>query len=166
MRFGLDTDQMGERIRPVAGDLACTGLGLSSACLKRLSDHCSHIIHCGAFVNHIHGYARLRAANTLSTLELIRLAMRGRPKKLSFISTASAITDVDAEGLGYEGRVGSTPSDTFGGYALSKWASERLLEQAFQRGLSGLILRPGNIFANSRTGVASSASSNFALLLK
>lgn len=116
-------------------------------------------------MNHIYGYDRLEAANTNSTLELIRLALRGCPKKLAFISTASAITETDEHGVGYEGRIGPTPADFFGGYALSKWVSEQLLAQAFERGLSGLILRPGNIFANSRTGVASPAGSNFALLM-
>ncbi|MBK5967598.1 MULTISPECIES: amino acid adenylation domain-containing SDR family oxidoreductase [Thiorhodovibrio] len=164
-RLGLDPGDAAERIRPVAGDLAQSGLGLSPVDAQRLRDHCSHIIHCGAFVHHIYGYDRLKAANTFSTLALIRLAMRGRPKKLTFVSTASAITEADAQGIGYEGRVGPTPADFFGGYALSKWVSERLLEQGFERGLSGLILRPGNIFANSRTGVASPAGSNFALLM-
>jgi len=49
-------------------------------------------MHCGAFVNHIHHYSRLRMENSLSTLELIKLSMRRIHKKLSFISTASAIT--------------------------------------------------------------------------
>lgn len=164
-RLGLDPSDAAERVRPVAGDLTASGLGLSPVDAGRLREHCSHIIHCGAFVHHIFGYQRLKAANTHSTLELIRLALRGRPKKLAFVSTASAITEADAQGVGYEDRVGATPAGFFGGYALSKWVSERLLEQAFTRGLSGLILRPGNIFANSRTGVASPAGSNFALLM-
>jgi thioester reductase-like protein len=91
--------------------------------------------------------------------------MHGVPKKLAFVSTVSAVSEVDAKGVGYEGRVGEHPAAFFGGYALSKWVSERLLAQAFERGMSGLVLRAGNIFANSETGVASPAGSNFGLLM-
>ena len=154
-----------DRIRPVAGDLAVQGLGLSLLDHQRIQDNCSHIIHCGAYVHHIYPYSRLKVANSLSTLELIKISFRGRPKKLSFVSTVSAVTEYDAQGIGYEGRVGEHPAGFFGGYALSKWVSERLLVQAFDRGMSGLILRPGNIFANSETGVSSPVSTNFALLM-
>ncbi|MBK1649543.1 amino acid adenylation domain-containing protein [Rhabdochromatium marinum] len=163
--LGLDAESGAERIRLLAGDLAQPGLGLAREDERRLRDHCVHIIHCGAYVNHLFDYPRLKAANTQSTLELIRLALRGRPKTLSFVSTASAISAADAQGVGYEARIGEHPADFFGGYALSKWVSERLLAQAFERGLNGLILRPGNIFANSRTGVSSPVGSNFALLM-
>lgn len=154
-----------DRIRPIAGDLAEHGLGLSPLDYQRIVDNCSHIIHCGAYVHHIYPYSRLKTSNSLSTRELIKIALRGRPKKLSFVSTASAVTGCNAQGIGYEGRVGEHPALFFGGYAMSKWVSERLLEQAFARGMSGLILRPGNIFANSKTGIASSVETNFALLM-
>jgi len=157
-------DQAG-RIRPVAGDLGESGLGLSSLDHQRLRENCSHIIHCGAWVHHIYPYSRIKGPNSHSTLELIKLAMRGVPKKLAFVSTVSAVSEVDDNRVGYEGRVGEHPAPFFGGYALSKWVSERLLAQAFERGMSGLILRAGNIFANSVTGVASPAGSNFALLM-
>ncbi len=165
-RLGLDHIlDAADRIRPIPGDLAEHGLGLSSLDHQRILDNCSHIIHCGAYVHHIYPYARLKTSNSLSTLELIKIAMQGRPKKLSFVSTASAVTGCDAEGIGYEGKVGEHPATFFGGYALSKWVSERLVQQAFERGMSGLILRPGNVFANSETGVSSPVSSNFALLM-
>ncbi len=154
-----------ERIRPVAGDLGEHGLGLGTLDHDRVVDHVSHIVHCGAYVHHIFTYPRLRKENTLSTLELIKIAMARVPKKLAFVSTASAITEENGEGVGYEDRVGKQPASFFGGYAMSKWVSERLMQQAFQRGMSGLILRPGNIFANSETGVTSPPQSNFALLM-
>lgn len=164
--FALDrTLWAADRIRPIAGDLEEHGLDLSPLDHQRILDNCSHIIHCGAYVHHIYPYSRLKTANSLSTRELIKIALRGRPKKLSFVSTASAVTECNAQGIGYEGRVGEHPAPFFGGYALSKWVSERLLKQAFDRGMSGLILRPGNIFANSDTGIASSVATNFALMM-
>lgn len=165
-KLGLDQAlDAADRIRPIAGDLAEHGLGLSPLDHKRLQDNCSHIIHCGAYVHHIFPYSRLKAANSDSTLELIKMAMRGHPKKLSFISTASAVTDCNNQEIGYEGMVGEHPAPFFGGYAMSKWVSELLMEQAFARGMSGMILRPGNVFANSETGISSPITSNFALLM-
>jgi amino acid adenylation domain-containing protein/thioester reductase-like protein len=165
-RFALEQTPGGaDRIRPVAGDLAERGLGLSSLDHQRILDNCSHIIHCGAWVHHIYPYGRLKAANSFSTLELIKFALRGQPKKLAFVSTASAITECDAQGVGYEGQVGKHPASFFGGYAMSKWVSERLMKQAFGRGMSGLVLRPGNVFANSETGISSPVATNYALLM-
>lgn len=154
-----------DRIHYLAGDLSDHALGLCQLDYHHIVDNCSHIIHCGAYVHHIYPYSRLKASNTQSTLELIKIAMKGCPKKLSFISTISAITKKNEQGLAIENQVGEEPPSFFGGYALSKWASERLMKQAFDRGMNGLILRPGNIFANSTTGSCSPVTSNFALLM-
>ena len=155
----------GDRIRPIGGDLSEPNLGMSPLDYKRILENCSHIIHCGAYVHHIYPYSRLKHANSRSTLDLIKLALRGHPKKLCFISTVSAVAQENGDGIGYEGQVAETPAPFFGGYAMSKWVSERLLQQAFDRDMSGLILRPGNIFANSETGISSPVTSNFALLM-
>ena len=163
--YGLGAIDLDDRFRPVESDLGQSGLGLSRANIERLRNDCSHVIHCGAFVNHVFGYDRLRSANSLSTLELIRLSMSGRPKKLSLISTVSAVAQSDAQGFGLEAEVSDDPADFFGGYALSKWVAERLLSQSFERGLEGLILRPGNIFASHHTGASSSVDTNFSLLM-
>jgi len=164
-RYGLGALELGDRFRPMACDLAKSGLGLSRSSIQRLRNDCSHVIHCGAFVNHIFGYDRLRSANAFSTLELIRLCMSGRPKKLSLVSTVSAVAQADAQGFGFEVEVNAQPADSFGGYALSKWVAESLVSQSFDRGLDGLILRPGNIFASDHSGVASSVHTNFSLLM-
>lgn len=164
-RYGLGDIELDDRFRPIACDLGKSGLDLSRAHAQRLRSECSHVIHCGAFVNHGFGYERLRAANATSTLELIRLSMSGRAKKLSLISTVSAVSEADVQGLGCEDEVSAQPSEAFGGYALSKWVAERLMRQSFDRGLDGLILRPGNIFASDHSGVASSVDTNFSLLM-
>lgn len=164
-RYGLGPFELDDRFRPIACDLGKSGLGLSRANIQRLRNDCSHVIHCGAFVNHVFGYDHLRSANAVSTLELIRLCLSGRPKKLSLVSTVSAVPQVDAHGFGLEVEVCDQPADSFGGYALSKWVAERLVSQAFGRGLDGLILRPGNIFASEHSGVTSSVHTNFSLLM-
>ena len=154
-----------DRIHTIEGDISKEKLGLNEQDYKFIINNATHIIHCAAAVNHMYGYSKLKTANSLSTLEFIKVAMQGREKKLSYISTESAISESDADGVGYEAKVSDTPAEFFGGYALTKWVSERLLEQAFERGMSGLILRPGNIFLNTQTGVSSPITSNFALLM-
>ena len=154
-----------ERIYPVYGDISKENLGLNEVDYHFIVDNCTHIIHCAAAVNHMYGYSKLKTANSLSTIELIKMTMNGREKKLSYISTESAISENNAQGIGYESEVSENPAEFFGGYALSKWVSERLLKQAFDRGMSGLVLRPGNIFANTDTGMSSPLKSNFALLM-
>ena len=154
-----------KRVFPVIGDISQKKLGLSTDDYTFVAENCSHIIHCAAAVNHMYVYSQLKAPNTLSTIECIKIAMSSKPKKFSFVSTESAISERNSTGSGYEAEVRDDPANFFGGYALSKWVSERLIKQAFDRGMSGMILRPGNIFANSDTGVSSPVSSNFALLM-
>jgi len=157
--------EFSDRIYPIFGDITKENLGLNSVDYHFIVDNCTHIIHCAANVNHMYGYSKLKTANSLSTIELIKIAMNGQPKKLSYISTESAISENNNQGVGYEAEVRENPGQFFGGYALSKWVSERLLKQAFDRGMSGLILRPGNIFMNTDTGISSPLESNFALLM-
>ena len=55
-------------------------------------------------------------------------------------------------------------SELFGGYAISKWVSERLLTELRDRGLPIVIYRSGYISGQSSTGIASLNDSLFMLL--
>ena len=160
-----DALKFSDRIHTISGDISKEKLGLNDADYEFILNNATHIIHCAAAVNHMYGYSKLKTSNSLNTVEFIKLSMNGREKKMSYISTESAISENNADGVGYEAEVSKVPGDFFGGYALTKWVSERLLEQAFDRGMSGLILRPGNIFLNTKTGISSPITSNFALLM-
>ncbi|WP_321779479.1 amino acid adenylation domain-containing protein [Sulfurimonas sp.] len=160
-----DALKFSDRIHTISGDISKEKLGINEDDYAFIVNNATHIIHCAAAVNHMYGYSKLKTSNSLSTIEFIKIAMNGKEKKISYISTESAISQSNADGVGYETKVSETPADFFGGYALTKWVSERLLKQAFDRGMSGLILRPGNIFLNTKTGVSSPLNSNFALLM-
>lgn len=157
--------EFSDRIHTISGDISKEKLGMSEDDYEFVVENTTHIIHCAAAVNHMYGYSKLKTPNTFGTIELIKIAMNSREKKFSYISTESAISHNNEDGVGYEADVADAPADFFGGYALTKWVSERLLKQAFERGMSGLILRPGNIFLNTQTGVSSPLESNFALLM-
>jgi thioester reductase-like protein len=145
-----------QRIRPIEGDLRLPGLGLEEREKQRLAQRIDAIYHGGAAVNWVHPYARLRAANVLGTLELLRLACRGRAKPFHFLSTI---------GVCYAtGRTGHTMTETDDpepllgqlhlGYAESKSVAESLVRQARQRGLPAVVYRPTLITGDSRSGAA------------
>jgi thioester reductase-like protein len=111
----------------------------------------------------------LRKPNVLGTREVLRLATREKKKWLHFTSSvaifrahasADEVTSVhersDIEHLG---------SSLKQGYALSKWASEMLLEAGRKAGALVNIFRLGYISGSSTTG-ASSTDDARVLLLK
>jgi fatty acid CoA ligase FadD9 len=92
------------------------------------------IVHNGALVNHAFSYVQLFEPNVLGTVEVIRLALRRRVARVSFVSTvgvASGLTrasavreDEDAASLWQRRPIDSGYAV---GYGTSKWADEILL---------------------------------------
>ncbi len=73
----------------LCADLAQPRLGLADADWQRLAETGDVILHCGAFVHHLHGYGSLKAANVGSTEALLELSLSVRRKPMCFISTLS-----------------------------------------------------------------------------
>ncbi|MFJ1736848.1 amino acid adenylation domain-containing protein [Streptomyces sp. NPDC088254] len=150
-RHGLTLDgRAANRVTALPADLARPGLGLPRETLSDLAASCDAIFHNAATVSIMRDYATLRAANTESTRQLLRLAaVNSTP--LHYVSTLSvappASLSAEApeeflplhEGLRY-------------GYQQSKWASERLLEQAAERGMPVTVHRLGRVTGPADTG--------------
>ncbi|MFE9726812.1 SDR family oxidoreductase [Streptomyces sp. NPDC005794] len=110
----------------------------------------STIVHNGAAVGIVRDYTALRPANTDSTRDLLRLAAPRRVP-VHYVSTLSvgpprALREEFTEtflpahqGLRY-------------GYQQSKWAAERLVEQAAERGLPVTVHRLGRVVGPIETG--------------
>ncbi|MGW3204267.1 amino acid adenylation domain-containing protein [Streptomyces sp. NPDC001135] len=138
------------RVAAVRADLARPGLGLAPDLLGELAGTCDAIFHNAATVSIMREYGTLRAVNTESTRHLLRLAA-ARSIPLHYVSTlsvappASLSPEVPEEflpphaGLRY-------------GYQQSKWASERLLEQAAERGLPVTVHRLGRVVGPAGSG--------------
>ncbi|WP_181808921.1 amino acid adenylation domain-containing protein, partial [Streptomyces shenzhenensis] len=150
-RHGITLDARSRsRVTALPSDLARPHLGLTRDTLGDLAATCDAIVHNAATVSILRDYASLRAANTESTRQLLRLAAV-RTTPLHYVSTlsvappASRAPEVPEEflplhdGLRY-------------GYQQSKWASERLLEQAAGRGLPVTVHRLGRVVGPSGTG--------------
>ncbi|SDG66413.1 non-ribosomal peptide synthetase [Paraburkholderia phenazinium] len=154
------------RVEVIPADLAATALGLDSAAWRRLADSVEAILHCGAFVHHLHSYAEMKQANVGGTEALLRLALTGRHKPLCFVSTMS-VPETLSGARWIEERVSGALPQRDNGYLLSKWVGEqRVAECARRFGLSAVIARAGNITGDSRSGYSNYAHNHFWLYNK
>lgn len=147
------------RLMVLAGDLLRPGLGLSEACLGAVAEEADAIVHAGALVNHALGYDDLFEPNVLGTLEVARLALRGRRKRVCFVSSVGI-----AEGRGDADpvREDETARELWPererhagapgyGYASTKWAGELLLTELGTRfGVAVDLVRASNVMAHPR----------------
>ncbi|MFH8800911.1 amino acid adenylation domain-containing protein [Streptomyces sp. NPDC017936] len=138
------------RITAVPADLARPDLGLGAALLAELAGTCDAVIHNAATVSILRDYGSLRAANTDSTRRLLRMAA-ARSVPVHLVSTLSVAPP--------RSRSPEVPETFFpphpglvSGYQQSKWASERLLEQAAERGLPVTLHRLGRVTGAPDTG--------------
>lgn len=164
--YGTWSDSFSSRIEVVLGDLSKEEFG-SSATWKELAESIDVIIHNGALVHWVFPYEKLREANVISTVNVMKLASVGKPKFFNFVSSTSTI-DTDhffslSDKSVAEGKTGILESDDLsgsatgltGGYGQSKWAAEYIIRRAGERGLRGCIVRPGYV-----TGASMNGSSN------
>ncbi|WP_251092264.1 amino acid adenylation domain-containing protein [Streptomyces sp. Caat 7-52] len=138
------------RIMALPADLARPGLGLAPEDLSRLADTCDAIFHNAATVSIMREYGTLRAVNTVSTRDLLRLAAP-RAIPLHYVSTLSVAPPVSHSPEVTETFLAPHPGLRYG-YQQSKWASERLLEQAAERGLPVTVHRLGRVVGPAGTG--------------
>jgi len=75
-RYGIHRPLPEHRACPVLGDLTKPGLGMREADWEREAARADVIHHCGAEVNFLYPYEKLRAANVFGTQEVLRLAAR------------------------------------------------------------------------------------------
>lgn len=102
-------------------------------------------------MNSILPYSALKATNVNGTLELLNLCTFGKAKYFHFVSTAGTLHGIPSDQLEQRMDVYHPMIDQIGGYAQSKWVAERLVTQAFDRGLRVSISRPSRISPHSKT---------------
>lgn len=157
----------------VAGDMAEPRLGLDEETWNRLAGEADLIVHAGALVNHVLPYPHLFEANVVGTAELVRLALTGRIKPFTYISSvAVAHAHPDRPALDEDSDVRTAmpvlraDGGYAGGYATSKWAGEVLLREAHDLcGLPVTVFRSNMILAHSRYGGQLNVPDMFSRLL-
>ncbi|WLQ39044.1 amino acid adenylation domain-containing protein [Streptomyces laculatispora] len=152
--YGLWRPRYADLIRPLPGDLAAPGLGLSPGDRTALVRRLGPVLHNGARVNFAASYGDLRAPNVAGTEELLRLLADSASPGMHYISTTGVYAP--APGLRPVTITESTPTGPSpalpDGYAQSKWVAEQLIGLARERGLPVTIHRPGRISGDTATG--------------
>lgn len=132
------------RVIPIVGDLTRPRLGMSEGQWSELAAQTGRIIHAAALVNHVAPYRLFRRPNVDATREILRLSATASQKEIHHISSMGYWT-------GYQGDAVEGARNTAGpgvgapGYVLSKWVSDRLMEQAADRGFPVAIYRLGYV---------------------
>ncbi|CEP61522.1 L-aminoadipate-semialdehyde dehydrogenase LALA0_S03e04742g [Lachancea lanzarotensis] len=162
--YGTWSPAFRPHIEIVLGDLSKPQFGLEDKAWDKLANEVDVIIHNGALVHWVYPYAKLRDANVISTINVMKLASCGsKAKYFTFVSSTSTIDtphyfklsdELAAEGHGLpesDDLMGSS-TGLGGGYGQSKWAAEYIIRRAGERGLRGCIVRPGYVTGASRNG--------------
>ena len=139
------------RVKFIESNLSEARLGLGKEQLDTLSNDIDVILHCGAHVHSILPYSALKKTNVDATIELIKLCCKGKPKLFHFVSTAGVLHGLTTKQQELPSDATHPMIDSIGGYSQSKWVSERLLNEAHQRGLRCSISRPSRISPHSKT---------------
>jgi amino acid adenylation domain-containing protein/thioester reductase-like protein len=142
-----------ERVRVVAGDLALPMFGWPAARWNELVGQVDSVYHAAAGVNMILPYAELRAANLIGTGEMLRFLAAGRPKRMHYLSTLSVFVQSDRwQGVCREDDDLTCTRWVAGGYAATKWAAARLIQQAAGRFGPVAHYRLGLITGDTKSG--------------
>lgn len=136
-----------KRLQIVPGDFAEPNLGIEDGLYEELARSIDTIYHNGARVNFIFPYERLKKANVEGTLHVLRFAVYTKVKPVNYVSTNAVFDSLqyDSSVSIPERFVREDECHVIGGYARTKWVSERLITQAIERGLPAAIYRPSGI---------------------
>lgn len=140
----------GERVLAVPADLTKPSLGIPVGILARVLPVCAAIYHTAAAVDPARGYRSLRPVNVQATREVLRLAaVAGTP--VHYVSTLAV-----APPLPHRPEVAEDFVPPHGGlrigYQQGKWVSERLVQQAGERGLPVAVYRLGRVTGPAGAG--------------
>ena len=149
--FRIDAGEIEGRVVAVPGDLAKPLLGLPEPVFDQLAGQVDTVYHSGANVNFAYPYGALKPANVDGTREVIRLCVRNRIKRLQYVSAVDAIVKQGMVRVSEDDPLPETPMPH--GYVQSKWAAERIVRSAQDRGLPVTIYRPWLTGAHRETGV-------------
>lgn len=156
--YEIDTDRLNEwllRIEFYLGDITKPLLGLDKSQYEYLTKNIDLVIHSAASIQLSGDYESVKAINVGGTSAVIELALSTSQKYMLFISSYSVMGDRLYQGaqpfLESDFDVGQRFSSQ--GYERSKFEAEALVRQSTKRGLNWQIMRLGNVFGQSDTGV-------------
>jgi thioester reductase-like protein len=141
-----------DRVHAVPGDLRDIARIAATYRDGELEQRVGHVLHSAARVVFTEPYRSLREDNVLALAELVNW-MRGRGiRDLSFVSTMAATAAAEGSGLRALELRDQALDPRLGGYGVSKWVGERLLDRADDDGMRIRVFRPGLIMSATTTG--------------
>ena len=143
------------RVTPVLGDVSLPDLGLSEQMIGELADIIDVTLHGAANTNLFAKMNKIEPINVGGTKNIIDFALRTQQKYLVYVSTYTVMGDktFDKSVIFKESDLDIGQGFKFMTYQESKFTAEGIVRQAgTERGLKWKIVRPGQIFGDSRTG--------------
>lgn len=150
-KYRLDSELLTTRVRVVPGDLTQPLLGMPEPSFTRLASEVDTVYHAGADVNFSYPYEVLKPANVDGTREVVRFCVRKRMKRLHHVSALDAMEQPGPISIPEDRELPDQPIRL--GYVQSKWAAERIVQAASDRGLLVTIYRPWLVGSHTTTGV-------------
>jgi amino acid adenylation domain-containing protein/thioester reductase-like protein len=158
-KYQLPTARLAQ-VDVIAGDIEQPQLQLPTRLFDKLGEEVDQIYHVAADTSYIKPYSLIKKSNLDGTANILTLAAHRRHKILHYISTASVygavtsllgIKEVSEDfDIDYSVLIMSVEN----GYVRTKWAAERMVRAAKEKGLAVCIYRPGFISGHRQTGVA------------
>jgi thioester reductase-like protein len=141
-----------DRVVVVPGDLR----DVADICAEyrggELARRVGHVLHCAARVVFTEPYRVLRADNVLPMLDLLNWMRKNGIADLSYVSSLAACGHTLGMGDQLAEHRQQPLDPQTGGYGVSKWVGERLLDRAEQDGMRVRVFRPCFISGSTQTG--------------
>jgi thioester reductase-like protein len=153
LRSHLIHAELGDRVVAVPGDLSQPRFGLSEVAFASLAERTDVVLHSGAAVNFLLQLPDLLATNVFGTQEALRFARTCGNRPFHFVSTIGIFLSQHFSGRPVsEHEFPESDAGLIIPYTRSKWAAEKLVREARDRGQPVEVHRPGVIGWHSRTG--------------
>lgn len=143
-----------KKIHFIEGDISCRNFKMSESEWEYMADNIDSVIHFAAEVNLVKPYSELKESNVDGTREILKFCLTGLRKELHYASTLSVfVSSDDIRGKYCEEDRLDLMNVVYGGYAQSKWVSEKILLNAIDSGCDLIkIYRFGLITGDSNYG--------------
>lgn len=155
VQWDLWQEEFSNRLVAIPGDLGMRLLGTGEDTFASLSEDIDTIYHCATSMNHLESYATAKRTNVEAAKDLIRLASRGRPKLVNYISTLSIFAGMEGTPdriVDEETPIENELHPTSQGYVASKWVAEKLFMTARARSIPCNVFRVGLVWADTDQG--------------
>lgn len=140
------------RIVAVAGDLTKENFGLTEAEFTDLAHNIDVIYHNGAVANYLGHYDTLKLPNVYGTKQIIKLAATYKRKPIHHSSTLTIFNAGTHRSVSEDTSIDGEQHEYFPGYFASKWAAEKLINQARELGIPCNIYRFGLMTGDTQLG--------------